>query len=280
MPASAVQTKSWYNKKGWYTEREEKIVVNRVLRDDPTKGDMNNRQPVTLKELGVAILDYDLWPVYIIRILGDIMTTPVLNYMTLTLKKLGFSTFKTNALTIPYNILMIITMLGTSLLSELFNSRALVMASIPVWVLLCLIPLRWWKGAQVNVWGTYALLTLVLAHCPTWPISISWCSGNSYSVRTRVVSAAIVNMFSQAGSIIGANIYRPDDKPLYHRGNTQLVGVSFGALAACILARFYYQFRNSQKRRAWNKLSPEEQEEYPKIAEKLANKRIDFEFQY
>ena len=38
MPASAVQTKTWYRPKGWFTDRELSIVVNRVLRDDPSKG--------------------------------------------------------------------------------------------------------------------------------------------------------------------------------------------------------------------------------------------------
>jgi hypothetical protein len=38
MPASAVQTKKWYRPNGWFTDRELSIVVNRVLRDDPSKG--------------------------------------------------------------------------------------------------------------------------------------------------------------------------------------------------------------------------------------------------
>lgn len=38
MPASAVQTKAWYRPKGWFNDRELAIVVNRVLRDDPSKG--------------------------------------------------------------------------------------------------------------------------------------------------------------------------------------------------------------------------------------------------
>jgi len=43
MPASAVQTKAWYRPNGWFTDREEKIVVNRVLRDDPSKGKSASR---------------------------------------------------------------------------------------------------------------------------------------------------------------------------------------------------------------------------------------------
>ena len=63
MPASAVQTKAWFRPKGWFTNREESIVVNRVLRDDPSKGDMHNRMGITPKRLWQAITDYDMWPV-------------------------------------------------------------------------------------------------------------------------------------------------------------------------------------------------------------------------
>jgi MFS family permease len=72
MPASITETSnilrgkaSWLNgKNGWFTPREEGILVNRILRDDPTKGDMNNRQHVDLKGLWKALKDVDLWPIY------------------------------------------------------------------------------------------------------------------------------------------------------------------------------------------------------------------------
>lgn len=63
MPASATQTKTWFRPKGWFNEREVGIVVNRVLRDDPSKGDMNNRTGLSLRNLWDAVADYDLWPV-------------------------------------------------------------------------------------------------------------------------------------------------------------------------------------------------------------------------
>ncbi|CDO93559.1 unnamed protein product [Kluyveromyces dobzhanskii CBS 2104] len=278
MPPSAAQTKSWYRKKGWFRDTEEKIVVNRVLRDDPTKGDMNNRQPVGPKELFKALFDYDLLPIYVIRFLGDIGTAPASTYLTLTLRKLGFSIHKTNALSIPYNVITVITMLTTGWLTERINQRALVLLTIPFWMLAGLFPLRYWAGSQVDVWGTFALLTVLLGHSPFWPITISWCSANSNSVRTRAVSAAVVNIFSQAAGITAANIYRDDDKPLYHKGNSALIGVAFGTIGACLFAKFYYVFRNKKRAKVWDAMSTEERERYITETKDEGNKRLEFRF--
>ena len=48
--------------------------------------------------------------------------------MTLTIKRIGFSTFDTNMLTIPSAILQIITMLALSYSSDYFKERTLYVA--------------------------------------------------------------------------------------------------------------------------------------------------------
>jgi hypothetical protein len=65
MPPGPTQTKTWFRPKGWFTEEEEVIAVSRILRDDPSKGDMHNRQALTPRKLWRALCDYDLWPLYI-----------------------------------------------------------------------------------------------------------------------------------------------------------------------------------------------------------------------
>lgn len=79
MPASAVQTKTWFRPNGWFTPREEAILVNRVLRDDPSKGSMMNRKAITPRRLWRGLSDYDLWPVIIsppITSRGTLLTSP------------------------------------------------------------------------------------------------------------------------------------------------------------------------------------------------------------
>jgi hypothetical protein len=63
-PASAFKRSDATNK--WWTKKEELILVNRLLGDDPTKGDLNNHTAVSLKETLRTIIAPDLLPIYIV----------------------------------------------------------------------------------------------------------------------------------------------------------------------------------------------------------------------
>ncbi|KIJ14621.1 Anion:Cation symporter family protein [Paxillus involutus ATCC 200175] len=141
MPASPTQSKTWFRPKGWFTEREEVIMVNRILRDDPTKGDMHNREGLTPRRLWTAVCDYDMWPLYILGLMFGIPITPPSTYLTLLLRKAGFNTFKTNLLTIPSQAMGIVTMFIITLVSESVGERTFVAMMEDVWVLPFLVAL-------------------------------------------------------------------------------------------------------------------------------------------
>ncbi|KAF4635226.1 hypothetical protein G7Y89_g2862 [Cudoniella acicularis] len=285
MPASAVQTKAWYRPNGWFTEREEAIVVNRVLRDDPSKvavdlgqGDMHNRQAITPSRLWAALKDYDLWPIYVIGFFSDIPPSPVGNYLTLILRSLGFSTFNTNLLTIPSSVAHIITLLTITWLSERFNERTFFAMAQNLWTLPCLLMLHLWSGVVKDAWGTYALVTVILSFPYSHAIIVGWASKNSNNVGTRSVSVTIYNIMVQAGNMYSNNIYVADDAPLYRNGNRTLVIINCACLAMFGFTKLYYVLRNRHRDRIWVAMSSEERYEYTRYAKETGSKRLDFRF--
>ncbi|KAL4756807.1 major facilitator superfamily domain-containing protein [Aspergillus foveolatus] len=278
MPASAVETKTWFRPKGWFSDREVRIVVNRVLRDDPSKGDMHNRQAITLSALWDSLCDYDLWPIYLLGLIVYTPMVPIRTYITLTLKSVGFDTFSTNFLIIPYNITHILLLNLLTHLSERLNERALVSSIQSLWVLPCLLILRFWSNAMIDPWGTYAVMTILLSYPYCHAILVGWTSKNSNNVGIRTVSAAVYNMCVQMGSIIGNNIFREDDAPLYKRGYSVLLGMNLLGIILFIATKVYYLRRNKERDTIWKGMSEEEREDYIKNSPEIGSKRLDFRF--
>lgn len=72
------------------------------------------------------------------------------------------------------------------------------------------------------------------------------------------VSGGLLNgmiVLVQVGDVISANIYRQDDAPLYHRGNTALIIINLLAIALFGLTKVYYVLRNKWKSKKWAAMS-------------------------
>ncbi|KAJ3995919.1 allantoate permease [Lentinula boryana] len=278
MPPSPTQSRTWFRPRGWFTEREEIIMVTRILRDDPTKGDMHNREGLTLKRLWTAVCDYDLWPLYILGLMFGIPGAPPATYLTLSLRNLGFSTFTTNLLTIPSTVAGIITMFAITMVSELLNERTFVAMNENLWILPFLVAL-FCLPENPNQWIYFGLASGLLSYPYTHPIQVGWCSRNAGAVASRTVNASLYNMFVQATSVISAQIYRADDAPRYRRGNLTLIIIcSFNVVVLYPATKAYYMWRNRQRDRIWNKMSLEEQKEYLATTTDAGNRRLDFRF--
>lgn len=278
MPASPSQTRGRLRgKNGWFNEHEEKILVNRLLRDDPSKGDMHNRQAVDPKRLWKTLKDYDLWPLYLIGLTAYIPPSPPSNYLALILRNMGYSTLKSNLLTIPSQFLYGVNLLIISRISEWVNERSLVSSTSNIWMLpwiAALVAL----GSSASNWVRYALLTGILSYPYCHAILVAWNSRNSNTVRTRAVSAALYNMFVQAGNIIGSNIYREEDKPYYIRGNKVLLAICCFNIVLFVAVKYYYITRNKRREAVWSKLTGEEKVDYIQNTKDEGAKRLDFRF--
>ncbi|XDG01627.1 hypothetical protein ABKA04_001242 [Annulohypoxylon sp. FPYF3050] len=201
MPPGPTETASWSRgKNGWFTER----------------------------------------PLYAIGLTFNIPTFSPQQYLSLSLRGLGFDTFQTNLLSIPYLVLKIINMIALATLAEYTGQLAAYNKSVEM----------------VNVGDN-----LLIDSGPT---------------RSSGSSAALYNMFLQAGVIISSNIYRSDDAPLYRRGNSILLGIVGLNLVLYVLAKTYYVWRNRERDHKWNAMTSEEKLVYLADHQDAGNKRLDF----
>ncbi|KAF2114546.1 phthalate transporter [Lophiotrema nucula] len=278
LPPSPTQTASKFRgKDGWFNEHEEKIMVNRILRDDPSKGDMHNRQALSFRAIGRCLADYHMWPLYLVGLSWLIPNNPMQAYLTLQLKAVGFDTFKTNLLTIPAYVLFICQLLFWTWLSEKINERFLTALVSQLWALPLLIALAVIPAATSH-WAKWAISCLLVGHPYMHAILVSLGSRNAGTVRTRTVASALYNMAVQASSIVASNIYRDDDKPLYRRGNKVLIGICAYNIFIFIGAKLFYVHVNRKRDNKWNAMSAQEREHYLATTTDKGNKRLDFRF--
>ncbi|KAJ5165764.1 Major facilitator superfamily domain general substrate transporter [Penicillium capsulatum] len=277
MPPGPCQTAHWSRgKSGWFSPREETVMVNRVIRDDPSKGTMHNREAITPKLLWKSLCDYDLWPLYILGLTFETpMTTPK-QYLTLTLRGMEFSTFVSNLLTIPSKIITIVTMIALTYLSEVTGQLTWIALLGQIWVLPFVVYLYVVDTETASKWAVYAVITLLLGFPNAHAIQVNWNSRNANTVRSRTVSAAVYNMTVQASSIIASNIYRADDAPRYRRGNRDLIGLVVMNIFIYVLVKIYYVWRNASRDKKWNSMTTEQKAHYLETTTDEGNKRLDF----
>ncbi|KAI1373311.1 MFS general substrate transporter [Hypoxylon crocopeplum] len=256
MPQSPARTKSWWKPKGYFNEKEEKIIVN--------SGGMYNRQGLSVKQIWECAKDYDMWPLYALGLLFGLPKYPVGQYLTLSFRGLGFNVIQTNLLSIPNVVSSSITMLLITALSELVDNRSFVSMAEDAWLLPCFAALIA-LGDPISPWAYFAIATVLLSFPYTHPIQVAWTSRNAGSVQNRTVSASIYNMWVQVSGMIGANIYQSDDAPRYFKANK-------GLLVICI-----WMCKNS-KAKIWDAMNTQEQDHYRKTTKDVGNKRLDFRF--
>ncbi|KAH3662560.1 hypothetical protein OGAPHI_005812 [Ogataea philodendri] len=271
------QNRFFKGRKKWFNEREEKILVNRVLRDDPTKGDMNNRQPVSLKQIVLTVSQPDYWPLLIQGIMAFIPFQPVSQYISLILKNMGYSTFLSNVLAIPGQFWFLINLPLVVGFSHLIKEKSISTGMSNIFIFPFVVALVAYPNTGNN-WVKYVLLTGITSQPYTHAILAAWISRISYNVGSRAVATATYNMMYQIGSIIAANIYRDSDKPYYDRGNKIILGITCFNIVFAIFTKFYYILRNRQKEAKWNSLTPEEQRVYLETTTDLGIRRLDFRF--
>lgn len=82
----------------------------------------------------------------------------------------------------------------------------------------------------------------------------------------------------QVGNVIANQIYREDDKPLYHRGNRNLIIINCLSICVFLSTKVYYIWKNKRRERVWNAMTPEQRLDYLKNTTDTGSRRLDFRF--
>ena len=124
---------------------------------------MHNRQGLTIPLLWQALCDWDMWPIYLLGLTLLQPVHPIINYLTLNLRQLGFDTFETNLLTIPGYVLFAVQLLVWTRVSEKINNRFLIVLFYSVWVFPLMLALRLLPD-NANTWVRYSLTVLMVGY--------------------------------------------------------------------------------------------------------------------
>ncbi|KAG0238784.1 major facilitator superfamily domain-containing protein [Mortierella sp. GBAus27b] len=119
-------------------------------------------------------------------------------------------------------------------------------------------------------------ISLIITTCGVYsfvPLMLSWpCSNIGGHTKKGVAIAAIIS-FAQIGGVVGGQIYRDEDAPLYVRGHT--ICAILLAITTAVVLGLKTMIRRENNRRA--SLSPD-QRELERIASDMTDRHPDFKY--
>ncbi|THW45376.1 putative MFS transporter [Aureobasidium pullulans] len=296
LPAGPTRTQSVLYRKPWFSEREKGdsrnasylqdililvvIVINRLLRDDVSKGKTSTKEKTSLRDIWNTLKDPALIGFWFLALIICMGKSPVSQYLVLNLRQLGFTRFESTVLTIPSDFLRTVTVLALTWSSGHFEEKVFHCIipgciEIPLFAALLILPPHGYS------WVRFAIITLIIGSPSSHPIMASWISVNSFDPKKRGITIALFGTFHEIGSIAAAQIYRDDDKPYYYTGNKVLISICAVSIVGLLIHREVLKHINRKKKRAWESLSEVEQREYSKNQEhSIGNKSLTFRFSY
>ncbi|THW60960.1 putative MFS transporter [Aureobasidium pullulans] len=205
LPAGPTRTQSVLYRKPWFSEREKVIVINRLLRDDVSKGKTSTKEKTSLRDIWNTLKDPALIGFWFLALIIYMGKSPVSQYLVLNLRQLGFTRFESTVLTIPSDFLRTVTVLALTWSSGHFKEKVFHCIipgciEIPLFAALLILPPHGYS------WVRFAIITLIIGSPSSHPIMASWISVNSFDPKKRGITIALFGTFHEIGSIAAAQM--------------------------------------------------------------------------
>ncbi|KAJ3017861.1 UNVERIFIED_CONTAM: hypothetical protein HDU68_011438 [Siphonaria sp. JEL0065] len=275
LPRSPYHTKGGLNFSGWLNERQGKIAITRLIRNDLFK--LNYNIPVKLSDVVDTLTDYRIWGHLVMTFVGLSPSVPYGTYLPSIINSFGYNVYISNALTAPNYIIGFIAMTLMTIHSDKVGERGYHGFGSFVWVIMGFLLLELLPDDTPK--SVFYIVTLIISLTPsTHPMNVAWLTENTAPIGKRTVASGLV---VAAGNIIGVwtnQIYQPGDAPRYHTGNFIIIGFLFTASLLWLNQKFLYVRLNKQRASRWGGMSEDEKKEYNATAAHVGSDRLDFVF--
>ncbi|PKS08198.1 hypothetical protein jhhlp_005474 [Lomentospora prolificans] len=232
----------------YFTERESAVLTERVLRDDPSKA--QPKRHVSWSEIKAVLKNWRLLPHIGLTITGLAPNAGFDSYAPTLITGLGFDRIQSNALVSISKWLMLFTILFWGWIATLRYNRTLDIVGIQyptILYTLCIdcgmLALAYGFPTPINTSGTVKITLTPVAD----PVNGAWLSLNTQTAGERSITMAIHIMAANSSSLVGKQIFRSEDSPVYRRAWLQIVCLSSAAVIFSVLANLQYYLGNGRK---------------------------------
>lgn len=276
LPRDLIQTRAGFGgRKAWLTDRQLRIAVTRVIRDDISKRVYDKR--VQWSDIKDTLTDVGIVGHLLITSIGLTPLTPLQTYLPSVIKSFNFNVFVANALTAPPYLLHGIIMIMFVHHSDKTRERGYHGAFGASWQLLGWIFL--WALPEGAGRGIKYFAATFLASWPyTHPLNVAWMSENTGSIGKRTVASGLVIGASNIYGVWGSQIYRADDAPDFKRGNLTNIMFAGTAVVLWIVQKYMYRYRNAVRARKLEVMTEAERREEKDRKEEKGNDSVIFKF--
>ncbi|WWC60694.1 uncharacterized protein I303_103270 [Kwoniella dejecticola CBS 10117] len=244
LPASPHTPTSLFLPIRLWSPRQEEILVARMVKDDE-KNKRSSHQ-ITIKDIIGTLSNWRIWPHVLIAICLISQTGALGTYGPSLIKGFNFDTLTANALSSVSGWIGLVTTASFGFFSDRTRIRG------PVVITGLTLVWAFWvafqqKSLSTDRWLKYGLQIMVQGFSiPSHPINATWLSLNCKSPQERSIAMALFIMAANSGALVGSQLLRGDDAPLYKRGfKVCLCLVSLGLLTSIIQ---HVQYRLSNRR--------------------------------
>ena len=226
----------------YFSEKETRILMERVVRDDPSKG--HNRSNITKAEIRSTFTNWRLIPHIIATVAGLSPGPALMAYGPELVIGWGYGRLRSNAMVSIGPSIGLLLGIIWGMLADRFGMRGPVALSglFGWWLFLFIGRLLVYSP---NGTARFIAFTTAIAFQGTWhPVNGSWMALNAHTAGERSITMAILIMSANSAGIIGSQLFQEDDAPLYPVGWTMIVVLTSLALVAMIAANYQYWVLN------------------------------------